>query len=141
MERLWRQYTACGLKAGGQRMTGLSSPPRRLSLWEDIYCGAVRGDFADGYMGVAGRVTQALVAFVPIIGQVCAARDFIADRRQKDYFGAFVNVLIFFGPFIGGFAKVILVFRSIRHVPRLMNSSSSQTPPLQPQRTPPPRRR
>ncbi|MBA3826444.1 MAG: hypothetical protein H0X24_21395 [Ktedonobacterales bacterium] len=99
----------------------------KYTLAEDIYGGAVRGDF-DEHLGMAGYITQAALAFVPIVGQVCAARDFIADRRKGDTVGAILNLFVFF-PFLGGLSKVALALRGIRRLPRFMNALSGPPQP------------
>jgi hypothetical protein len=106
-----------------------TTPPRRpYTLTEEIYGGAVRGDF-DEHLGVAGYITQAVVAFIPVVGQVCAARDFIADRRKGDNVGAILNLLVLI-PFLGGFSKVVLALRGIRHLPRFIDAmQGTQRPP------------
>lgn len=89
-------------------------PQPRPGFIADVFNGAVRGDYTP-YLGIAGHVTQAVFGFIPIIGTICALRDFFADRRKKDNFGAFLNFLALI-PFLGGFPKTALVIRSIRHV-------------------------
>src|SRR6185437_11520827 len=93
-------------------------PVRRHSFITDVYCGAVRGDFEEN-MGAPGYVTQAALGFVPVVGQVCAVRDFIATRRKRDRTGMLLNVLVFI-PFVGGFFKTILAIRNLSHVPKAM---------------------
>ena len=106
-------------------MTPAVTPRRpKYTLAEDIYCGAVRGDFDDN-LGVAGYVTQAALGFVLVIGQVCAVRDFMADRRKGDTVGAILNIFVFF-PFIGGLSKVALALRSIRRLPRFLDAMSGK---------------
>ena len=104
-------------------MTSTPSPRHKYTLVEDIYGGAVRGDF-DEHLGVAGYVTQALLAFIPVVGQVCAIRDYIADRRKGDTLGAILNIFVLF-PFFGGISKVALALRGIRRLPRMMTGANS----------------
>ncbi len=106
-----------------------TTPSRpKYTLAEDIYGGAVRGDF-DEHLGLAGYITQAALAFIPVVGQVCAARDFIADRRRGDTVGAILNLFVLF-PFVGGISKVVLVARGIRHLPRFVDAmTGTQRPP------------
>lgn len=88
--------------------------PPRPGFFGDVYAGAVRGDFAL-QLGFWGRVSQIICGFIPGVGTVCAARDFIADRRMGDNFGAILNALALI-PFLGGFPKTAAVIRGVRHV-------------------------
>lgn len=88
----------------------MSQPPQNSSFIGDIYRGAVHGDFAER-LGPVGYVTQAAFGFVPVIGTVCAMRDFVACRRKKDGFGAMLNLLAFI-PLFGLFPKTVHVVRS-----------------------------
>jgi len=91
-----------------------TTPIQRVSFFGDIYNGAVHGDFTP-HLGMAGHITQAVLSFVPILGNLCALRDFIADRRKHDNLGAFLNLLAIV-PFFGGFPKTAAIMRSVRHV-------------------------
>ncbi len=99
-------------------MTYPASPPPRPSFLGDIYAGAVRGDFAPT-LGVPGILTQIIVGFIPVVGTVCAARDFIADRRNHDRLGALLNALALI-PFLGGFPKTAAVLHSVHHIGRVV---------------------
>ncbi|HKD75273.1 MAG TPA: hypothetical protein VKB76_07245 [Ktedonobacterales bacterium] len=103
------QYTPYSANSG----TAVS-PRRRHSFVADIYLGAVRGDFADD-LRIPGRITQAALAYVPILGNIMAFRDFIADRRKRDHVGAFLNALALI-PFLGGFPKTAATIRTVRHI-------------------------
>ncbi len=95
-----------------------ATPVQRHSFMVDVYCGAVRGDFEEN-MGAPGYITQATLAFVPVVGQVCAVRDFIASRRKRDRLGMLLNVLVFI-PIVGGLFKTILAIRNLSHVPKAL---------------------
>jgi hypothetical protein len=87
-----------------------ATPRRRIPFFADIYKGAVHGDFADE-LGLVGYTTQAVLAFVPVIGTVCAFRDFTACRRKKDRIGMTLNGLALI-PFLGLFPKTAAVLRA-----------------------------
>jgi hypothetical protein len=108
-------------------MTSTSSLPSRPSVLADIYAGAVRGDFAPT-LGVAGIVTQIIVGFLPGIGTICAARDFIADRRNHDRLGTLLNALALI-PFLGGFPKTAAVLHSVHHIGRVVYKMEHQRSP------------
>lgn len=103
-------------------MQPLVSPPRP-SFIEDLFNGAVLGDYA-AYLGITGHVTMAVLGFVPVIGTFSAIRDFFADRRKKDRLGMFLNLLAII-PFLGGFPKTALVLHTIRHAGRVMQATGS----------------
>ncbi|SRR5579884_1808339 len=92
----------------------VAPPRRRHSFVADVYLGAVRGDFADD-LRIPGRIAQAALGYVPILGTFTAFRDFIADRRKRDHIGAVLNALALI-PFLGGFPKTAAVIRTVRHV-------------------------
>lgn len=88
-----------------------SSPRRRgIPFFADVYNGAVYGDFADE-LGLVGYTTQAALAFVPVVGTVCAFRDFRACRQKKDRIGMTLNGLALI-PFLGLFPKTAAVLRA-----------------------------
>jgi hypothetical protein len=74
---------------------------------EEIFAGAVQGDF-DPHLGTIGLLTQAALGFVPVIGQICAGRDIVADRRQGDRLGTICNALALV-PLLGGIPKAALL--------------------------------
>ncbi len=88
--------------------------PRYRSFFGDIIAGAFLGDFARD-LRIPGAVTQIILAFIPLIGTVCALRDLIADLRHHDRLGAFLNFLAL-APIIGGFSKTLEVVRGLAHV-------------------------
>jgi hypothetical protein len=98
--------------------------PPRPGFFGDIYAGAVRGDFAFR-LGFWGRVAQIICGFVPGVGTVCAARDFIADRRMGDNVGAILNALALI-PFLGGFPKTAAVIRGVHHVGQAFHKMGRQ---------------
>jgi hypothetical protein len=89
---------------------------RRLSVVADVWRGAVLGDFAPR-LGLAGAATQAALGYVPLVGEVCAVRDGIADWRQHDRLGVVLNVLALV-PIFGGFAKTLDVLHSTHRIGR-----------------------
>ncbi len=99
----------------------LYAPPRRVSFVGDVYAGAVRGDYAE-YLGLAGRATQIVCSFIPVVGTICALRDFLADRHNGDRMGAFLNLLGLI-PFLGGFPKTAAVIRGVRHVGKVAHAT------------------
>ncbi len=80
----------------------------------DIFRGAIKGDYARR-LGIPGRLTQAVMGFIPVIGTVCAFRDFFACRSKHDRVGMVLNGLALI-PFLGGFPKTAEVIRAIRHI-------------------------
>ncbi len=102
-------------------MTSNPSPPaaRRYSFFGDIYAGAVRGDFAED-LRVPGIATQLVFGFVPVVGTLCALRDFVADRRKGDRVGMALNLLGVV-PFLGGFPKTAAVIHGVHHVGRAIH--------------------
>jgi hypothetical protein len=96
------------------------APPRPPGFFADIYAGAVHGDFAPR-LGIPGALTQIVLGFVPVIGTVCAARDFVANRRKGDRLGAVLNALALI-PFLGGFPKTAAVIHSVRHVGKVWHA-------------------
>lgn len=103
-------------------MQPLVSPPRP-SFIEDVFNGAVLGDYANN-LGLSGHVIMAVLGFVPVIGTFCAIRDFFADRRKKDGWGMFLNLLALI-PFLGGFPKTAAVLHTVRHAGRVMQATGS----------------
>lgn len=95
-----------------------SARPRTgcLGVVADVWRGAVLGDFAPR-LGLAGAVTQAALGYIPLVGEVCAVRDGIADWRQRDRLGVVLNVLALV-PVFGGFAKTVDVLHSTHRIGR-----------------------
>lgn len=100
-----------------------SVAPPRITFIDDLFNGAVLGDYAER-LGLTGHVTMAVLGFVPVIGTFCAIRDFFADRRKKDGLGMFLNLLALI-PFLGGFPKTALVLHTIRHAGRAVQATGS----------------
>src|SRR6185437_12857803 len=75
----------CAMRMRRQNMERPNQAPtattiaRRPGFLRDIYNGAVLGDFA-GELGLAGIFTRIILGYVPAVGMICAARDYIADR-------------------------------------------------------------
>jgi len=105
-------------------------PTRRYSFFGDIYAGAVRGDFAED-LRVPGIATQLVLGFVPVVGTMCALRDFVADRRRGDRLGMALNLLGVV-PFLWGFPKTAAIIHSVHHVGRAIHQTHrSGTQPRQ----------
>lgn len=88
-------------------------------LLRDIFNGAVRGDFA-AELGVAGALTQIILAYVPVIGTICAIRDYLADRQSGDSIGVWLNILAVV-PFFGGFPKTAEVIEHAVHLGKMQH--------------------
>ncbi len=97
---------------------------RRRSFFGDIIAGAFLGDFAHD-LRIPGAVTQIILAFLPVIGTICAIRDLIADLRHHDRTGAFLNVLAL-APVLGGFSKTLEVVRGFAHVSHAIRVTQHQ---------------
>jgi len=82
--------------------------PKRIPWYRDIYRGAFKGDWAE--LGLLGYVTQAGLGIVPLVGSMCAFRDFLACRHKKDTIGSVLNGVALI-PFIGFFPKTAAVIR------------------------------
>jgi hypothetical protein len=94
--------------------TSLPAERRHYSFFANVYLGMVRGDYAPD-MGLIGRAVQMVMGFIPVIGTICAFRDFMADRRLGDRLGMLLNFLALI-PFLGGFPKTAAVIHSVRHL-------------------------
>nr|MBA3823484.1 hypothetical protein [Ktedonobacterales bacterium] len=91
-----------------------------------IYAGAVRGDFAEG-LRIPGITTQLIFGFVPVVGTMCALRDFEADRRRGDRLGMALNLLGLV-PFLGGFPKTAAIIHGVHHVGRAIHQTHRAGP-------------
>ena len=87
--------------------------------WQDALNGALLGDFAHR-LGFWGAATQVLLSFMPVVGDVAAARDMAANWRQRDHIDVLLNLLVMV-PFIGGFAKVAQVMVGTRRLGRRLH--------------------
>jgi len=88
-----------------------ATPPRQnIPFFADMYNGAVFGDWSD-QLGFVGLTTQAIFGLIPILGTICAWRDFRACRRKHDGVGMFLNGLAMI-PFLGFFPKTAEVIRA-----------------------------
>ncbi len=97
------------------------SPSRKRNFIQDIYTGAIHGDFAD-HLGVPGKITQIIFALIPIVGSFCAIRDYIACRRKRDRMGQFLNLLAFI-PMLGVFPETLKVVRHGGSIVRTVNET------------------
>jgi hypothetical protein len=87
-----------------------ATPPRRgIPFFADMYNGAVFGDWSDE-LGFVGLTTQAICGIIPVVGTICAWRDFRACRRKHDRVGMVLNGLAMI-PFLGFFPKTAEVIR------------------------------
>lgn len=100
------------------------APYRRRSFARDVAAGAFYGDFARD-LRLPGAVMQIVLAFIPLIGTICAIRDLIADLRHHDRLGAFLNVLAL-TPILGGFSKTLEVVRGFAHVGHAIHASNQR---------------
>jgi len=92
-----------------------AAPTRRHhSVFGDIFRGAFLGDFAVD-LGIAGAVVQIIFGFTPVIGDICAIRDSIADLIRRDWMGLGLNILALV-PIAGGFPKTVEVIRTLTHL-------------------------
>lgn len=80
----------------------------------DIVRGAILGDW-DHNLRVPGAMTQAIMGYIPIVGDICAVRDGIHDMLHRDALGVALNILALV-PVFGGIPKTIEVIRSTRHI-------------------------
>lgn len=104
---------------GVKRLYHALTTSPRAPWWQDILKGAVFGDFAPD-LGLPGAVTQVWLSYLPIVGDVCAARDVVAGWRRRDRLDILLNVLVMV-PVIGGTAKVADVLRNARRVHRALH--------------------
>lgn len=92
--------------------------PRRrggiVGFFRDILRGALLGDFALD-LGLAGAVTQVILAYTPVVGDICALRDMAGDFYHRDRLGFFLSVLALI-PVLGGIAKTIDVIHNTHRV-------------------------
>ncbi len=107
-----------------------SSPadPAQHTLLQDIYVGAVHGDFAP-VMGGAGRLTQVVLGFVPGVGTVCALRDIVADWQLQDHTGVLLNGLAIL-PVVGGVSKIAAVLRATRRMSKALRAARALRQPV-----------
>lgn len=84
-----------------------------VRIAQDVYYGAVYGDFSPPGRGMATVATRIAMGYFPGVGQICAVRDYIANRRRGDHIGAILCLLSFL-PILGGFPKTAEVLRSVR---------------------------
>lgn len=89
-------------------------PERRRGFFGDIIAGALLGDFARD-LRLPGAITQIVLAFIPLIGSICALRDLMANLRHHDRIGAVLNFFAL-APVLGGFSKTLEVVRALAHV-------------------------
>jgi hypothetical protein len=92
-------------------------PQRRggiVGFVRDILRGALLGDFALD-LGLPGAVTQVVLAYTPVIGDICALRDMAGDLYHRDKVGFLLSVAALV-PVLGGIAKTIDVIHNTRRV-------------------------
>lgn len=115
----------------GERIKKMLPPTEEHTLIQDIFLGAVQGDFAQE-IGGAGRLTQVVLAFVPGIGSICAFRDMLADWQYDDKVGATLNAIAIL-PFVGSVSKLAAVFRAARRMSRIMKAARALRQPAEKQ--------
>lgn len=93
-----------------QRLATAVTPPP-YSLLRDIADGAVLGDAAPR-LHLAGALTQIILGYMPVIGTLCALRDFVVSRRNGHTIGAFLNLLSLL-PIFGGVPKTMAVISNL----------------------------
>jgi hypothetical protein len=97
-----------------------SKTRHEYSVIQDIYWGAIWGDFAPR-VGIPGALTQALLGYVPLVGTITALRDAVADIRGHDGVGTILNLLAAF-PVLGGLAKTADVLHGLHRLHRAYSS-------------------
>jgi len=108
-------------------MTTTVSTQRRVRLVPDIWNGAVLGSYAP-HLGIAGAVTQAGLCFVPVVGTLCAVRDYFACRRKHDRLGATLNLLAAI-PVVGGLPKTAAVLHGVVAIHRSITGTEPAAAP------------
>lgn len=93
-----------------QRLAVAVAPPP-YSLLRDIVDGAVLGDAAPR-LHLAGALIQIFLGYVPVIGTLCALRDFVVSRRNGHTVAAFLNLLSVL-PIFGGVPKTMAVITNL----------------------------
>lgn len=91
--------------------------PRRsgfVGFLRDILRGALLGDFALD-LGIAGALTQVVLAYTPIVGDVCAIRDMMGDVYHRDKLGFLLSAIALI-PVLGGIAKTVDVIHNTHRV-------------------------
>lgn len=66
-------------------------------------------------LGLAGAVTQVILAYTPVVGDICALRDMAGDIYHRDRVGFLLSVAALI-PVLGGIAKTIDVIHNTRRV-------------------------
>jgi hypothetical protein len=89
-----------------QRLAAAVAPPP-YSLLRDIVDGAVLGDAAPR-LHLAGALTQIILGYVPVIGTLCALRDFVVCQRNGHRIAAALNLFSVL-PVFGGVPKTMAV--------------------------------
>ena len=83
-------------------------------FFRDIFRGALLGDFALD-LGIAGALTQVVLAYTPVVGDICAIRDMAGDVYHRDKLGFLLSAIALI-PVLGGIAKTIDVIHNTRRV-------------------------
>ena len=81
------------------------------SLFRDIAHGALLGD-AGPRLRFPGALTQIVLGYVPIVGTLCALRDFVACHRSGRTLAAGLNFLALL-PVFGGLPKTVEVIGNL----------------------------
>lgn len=93
-----------------QRLATAVAEPR-YSLLRDVFDGAVLGDAAPR-LHLAGALTQILLGYMPVIGTLCAVRDFVVSHRRGHTVAAALNLLSVL-PIFGGVPKTMAVITNL----------------------------
>ena len=80
----------------------------------DIFRGALLGDFALD-LGIAGALTQVVLAYTPVVGDICAIRDMAGDVYHRDKLGFLLSAIALI-PVLGGIAKTVDVIHNTHRV-------------------------
>src|SRR5262245_49150240 len=101
----------------------------RIHLLPDIIRGAFLGRYATR-LSLAGALTQTPLFYLPVVGTLCALRDYFASRRRRDNLSAALNLLAIF-PVLGGFPKTAAVihnFMVVRHAVAVTQVAAGRAP-------------
>ena len=85
-----------------------------VRFFRDIFRGALLGDFALD-LGIAGALTQVVLAYTPVVGDICAIRDMAGDVYHRDKLGFLLSAIALI-PVLGGIAKTVDVIHNTHRV-------------------------
>lgn len=94
--------------------TGTKKKPNPLlRVLRDVFYGAVFGDYSPPGLGMAAVFTRIVLGYFPVVGTLCAMRDYFANREHGDRLGAVLCLLAIF-PVLGGFPLTAEIVRNVR---------------------------